>query len=197
MALTLSLASCQSNGCKLLTLTDNTGLYQAITNPGGWNSPNVDLNTEVSIATLSIIDPAGATHLVDIINDLGFDFTTAIWDTLEYEVDNTYLGLASDIALSDGIYNVTYTIRTIAADYTVERNFAVMCNTACDIANLIKLIPEQYNCNKCNTDYINQVFLCYMLYQSALSAAYCGSESEYNNIMTSLTTLINNTKYEL
>lgn len=198
MALELSLVMCKSEGCKLLTFTDDTGLYEATSNPHGWYGPNTDLNADVAGAFLIITDPSGDVYTIDIISDLGFDYPTAEVDLLEYEVPSTLLGLAATESFADGIYDVTYKIIDNADnEYTVSRKFAMMCTVWCDISNLLAMIPEQYNCNKCNKDFIHDVYDCYMLMKAAEHASYCGSQSEFENILATLKILITNVKYGL
>ena len=196
MALSLSISFCQSDGCKTLTITDDTGEYSGL-NQTGWGTPNIEL-ADVSVATITITDPDDVAHVIDLVNDLGIDYLTATADTLEYDIANTYFGLGTDDKITDGIYNILYSITDTSLDvYTIERNIAIYCNIACQINDLLKMIPEQYSCNKCNTAFINEVFECYMMYKALINAAECGSVSEFNNILAMLKKMINNAKYGL
>ena len=196
MALELDISFCQSDGCKTLTITDTAGEY-SVDNLTGWGGPNTEI-ADVSSATIVITDPSDEEHTVDLVNDLGIDYLTATWDTLEYDIASTYLGKASDEKIDDGIYNIVYEVTDVNLNsYSVERNVAIYCNLACQMHDLLKMIPEQYSCNKCNTAFINDVFECYMLYRSLLNAAECGSVSEFDNIYTMLTKMINKAKYGL
>ena len=187
---------CQSDGCKTLTVTDSTGEYSG-TNLTGWGTPNIELS-DVSVATVTITDPDDVEHVVDLVNDLGIDYLTATADTLEYDIDSTYFGLASTDTIPDGIYNFLYSITDTSLDvYTMERNIALYCNIGCEINDLLKMIPEQYSCNKCNTAFINEVYGIYMMYKALINAAECGSVSEFNNILAMLKKMINNAKYGL
>lgn len=59
MALVPSLTYCQNNNCKSWNISDNTGLYDAVTNPNGFGTPNL---------STSIVDSAYI-DITDINND--------------------------------------------------------------------------------------------------------------------------------
>jgi len=195
MALTLQLSYCQSNGCKTLTITDSTGTYDVTTNPTGCDPLWLP---DVTAATLVITDPSDNEYTIDIISDLGIDYSTATVDTLEYDVPSTLLGKSSTEAFDDGIYEVVYTITLLGVTtFTVTRMFAVDCSLRCDIDSLLAMVPSQYNCNSCNTDFIDDVFLAYMLFKAMQNAAQCGGIDEWYNMKTTLTKLITNIQYGL
>lgn len=195
MALELQLSYCQGDGCKTLTITDSTGEYNAVTNPTGWDPVWLP---DVTDASLVITDPSDNEYTIDIINDLGIDFATATVNTLEYDIASTLVGKSSTESFDDGIYTVVYSITLLGTDtYTVTRMFAIDCNLQCSIDALVAMIPSQYNCNNCNTSFIDDVFLAYMLFGAMKNAALCGGIDQWYNMKTTLNKLITNIKYGL
>jgi len=139
MALNLSLTSItQSNDSTILRVVDNTGVYSAITNIGGWNAPNTLLSTvngtttsltltltytnssgiETEYEPIDIYDYLG--HTLSSIDDLLIYITPA----LLFETGSTNPIGDVDDAMKDGWYSIKYEAETIATS-TVIDNYTI------------------------------------------------------------------------
>lgn len=57
--LTLNISACVTNNCNAIKVTDITGLYEAINNPGGWEDASTLLSSDVTGVTITITTPSG------------------------------------------------------------------------------------------------------------------------------------------
>lgn len=101
------------NNKSAIIITEDTGNYNAVTNPTGWGSPNAAYtNPPVTAISLNIYYPSATTPSVSNINLLATTFFTS--------TDRAY-NLTSAITLQDGVwkYVVNYTISSI--NYSVTK----------------------------------------------------------------------------
>ena len=131
MALVLDFSIVERNDNKLLTITDTSGVYNAITNPTGWGAPN--------LTVAGITSVAGAQSLELDITITISDGTTTIYDTIDlhsviaahvdltdlvFPLDCSDLKVAtiaigtSDDEFPDGIYEITYSSNGVATSHT-------------------------------------------------------------------------------
>ena len=109
MGLQLDFNLRESDNTKELSFTDTTGTYNAVSNPGGFGSPN-DLTSDATIVELKITPPGGTEVIIDmLIPASGFPTTNK---ELEYIIKSQDLGLGTDADLPDGIWSITYEITT-------------------------------------------------------------------------------------
>lgn len=201
MALTLVLGYTQTNYCKTLTVIDETGEYSA-GNLTGWcvnggsGSNSVIDNGSIISASLQLVGPSGNTMSLDLMD-------TDIWraitpyttgDPFDVGTDpaNLYFTITESLfgaSLVDGIYTGRYTVvdstTTTYKDFTV----ALYCNVECCVKALISRIPDYYNCEECNNQFIYDVVTMQGMLKALQLSAYLLSTTEFNNILTTLKSL--------
>jgi hypothetical protein len=128
MALALAFTVTERNDNKLLTITDTTGIYNAITNPTGWGDA-------VNVTDITL--PAGLFPLDLHISITTSDGTVTAYDSIDlhalmahhndvsdlvFALDCSKL-ISSSVALGttdtefpDGIYDITYTLGGVGGD---------------------------------------------------------------------------------
>lgn len=198
MALELQATSPTQTGCLGLTFTDTTGVYNVTTNPGGYNTPNLESN-DVSEATISIYAPNSTVPYIitfvvetgniasaiitnpdgttdDITTDvvttqgLSFPFSTDFGsDSLA--IDETWIGGTEDEALSDGVYTIVYEVTDGVTSYNTTVYTLSKCNACCCITKAFANLTEGCGCNdgSLKTAQLADAFL-----TSAVSAAELG-----------------------
>ena len=198
IAPTLILNSSQSCDCKTLTLTDASGLYNATTNPGGWDpTSTATLNfDDVDCATLKITLPdhvtiyykditsvfAGASSLSDLIfpitmTDLGGS-SDGVY-TIEYSISNT-IGTPETTLCTGGIYGSTI-------------NYVpIYCIVQCCILTKIALIPQYYCCDACENSYVSYCMDLWMMLKALQTSEVSTSYIQFENILAQVQKLCNN-----
>jgi len=193
MALTLVLASSNADTTQL-TLTDSTGAY-AVDNTGGWGAPNITLGS-VLYAHLIITDPSDVEYDIDIINDLGIDFTTIGADGLIYEVTHDLIGGTLGATLEDGIYEVEYRISDSATwddggnDYSIVINVMTYYTVQGQVFERIAEIPTYYKCADCDNLYVKETTTMFMLLQSLIAASTYSTTVKFELILEALQDII-------
>lgn len=181
MALSLEFEACLNNKCDEISFTDTTGLYNAATNTGGWETPN-ESGGDVISATITVYD-AAKDNLLDT-----YDVTSAIPDPVTGTID---LGDFT-WGQSDGIYTLVYTVIAKPGDelleYTKEIKVFFYCNLLnCIDEEKVKLVgtcdPVKLSKIKENIDTLE------MLLYGAKSAFACGNFTEVATIMETASTL--------
>ena len=174
MALTLSLTNTISNITEF-TLTDSTGTY-SVTNTGGWGAPNIAIS-DVEYAHLIFTTPAGVLYDIDIIDDLGIDFSTATTADLIYTITNDMVGGVEGDIIPDGVYTVEYQISDSATwdgggnDYSITLTIMSYYEVQNSVFERIGEIPTYYNCGGCDNPYIKETSTLFMLLQSVITAS--------------------------
>ncbi len=150
MPLEQKLSTCVTADCTKLNLVDTTGIYNATSNPGGWNMlVNVDPNSVVS-AIITIQKGTGTIYTFDVTSIINAVLLPNQF-VLNYEfpiltINPTDIGQLNKI--SDGIYNITYTIDGETKTYQV----LFTCNTQCCVDKLLNSAIGEYLCGEnCTT----------------------------------------------
>jgi hypothetical protein len=121
MALELNIGFGRSNDYFNIIVTDNTGVYNAVTNPGGYGTPNPAVGDFLTF-DVSVTLPDPVTLLPS-----GTPITVSAYPTLpssssaSYSITNVDLGFAADVALIDGVYLFDIVATTGAAEFTYQR----------------------------------------------------------------------------
>lgn len=196
MALSLALSYCVSNGCKTLTLQDETGNYNVTNNPTGWGSPNDTLAT-VEAATLLIKDPSGNDHDIDIVSDLAitFDGSTVVED-LVYPVTNKLLGYDTSDYVPDGTWEVVYSITSDGNDYSVTRRFFTVCRMEKRIDELLKKYADLVLTGRQDYRYLDSLYDAFLLFVSLKKAVVCGATVEAETIYARVNKMLNLIDYD-
>jgi len=183
MALELSLTK-NITDYSVLTLVDNTGAYDAGTNPTGWGAPNMAL-ADVDYAVLTITAPDATVYTVDILADLGITYAT---DDLIFNVTADLLGGTLGDTLADGIWTVLYQVSDDAGVTTTDLTVAVCTYYQVQVLvfDHIALIPGFYSCQKCCSLQLKDVVIQFMLLQALIYASEYAYITEFTNILTTL-----------
>ena len=160
MALELSLSSAESNDNTTLTLTDNAGAYDLLTNDTGWGAPNLTVATITTLTLDVVITTADGTETTYDQIDLATDFAPlADRSDLVYPltpalllVSGTALGAATD-ELPDGLYDLTYIVDEgeIVND-THEVTILVYGKVKVKVYEKLAAISTAYACNDCDSN---------------------------------------------
>lgn len=136
MPLNLAISICQSDDCRSFTVADETGAYNSILNPGGYNAPNpVTSYSVIQTATISVTKFGDTTTYTTDVSSL-FPNTD---DTQLFTINNTNIGLGSTDNINDGIYQISYTITggyTIGVVNTGTKTFTITGVNASSLFNV-------------------------------------------------------------
>jgi hypothetical protein len=104
MSLSVRFRITQTANRRGLVLSDTTGAYNAISNPGGYGAPN-PATTDATIVTIYVTDLGGVTYPIDASASL----PSATGGT--FVINNVDIGLTSDSEIPDGYYIVQYELQ--------------------------------------------------------------------------------------
>ena len=136
MALELNVKFTRSNDYQSIVATDLTGVYNALTNSGGYGAPNPAVGDFVSFDI--IVTPPDPVTLMPT----GTPVTVAAYPSLPsssngtFTIANVDLGLAPTDNIVDGVYLFTVQADTGVAQFTYERYAVYSDIVACCIRNL-------------------------------------------------------------
>lgn len=140
---------CQSQGCRTFELTDKTGVYNPLTNTGGYETPNSPLS-EVTQVYLDIQDPSGTTTRVDVTDVYALSIFPNILN--QGVIITEAMGGLTD-KYPDGVYIFTYIVQGLSVEdgtvweSTVTKYILFSCQTQCSIDNMFsKVNPQDCNC---------------------------------------------------
>ena len=187
MALDLKLSSNIVNYTSI-NLIDSTGIYNVVTNPGGWGAPNLALSGVVS-AELTVSLPNSSVVTIDIINDLGIDFSTATTADLVYNLTSTMLYGTSGL-IPDGLYTIEYNITSAGGAYGTSATIMTYYVVQESIYNRIKLIPQYYTCSDCNNQFVKETSTIFMLLQALIASSQYSNSVRFTELLTGLTDIM-------
>jgi hypothetical protein len=195
MALVLKLSQSITNYTSL-NLTDASGVYNVSTNPTGWGAPNIALSA-VQYAHLIVTAPSGTIYDVDIVSDLGIDFSTVTYDELIYNLPYTLFGGTTGDLLPDGIWNIDYRISTELTwveetinTYSLVVNIMTYYVIQEAVYNRIKLIPTYYTCSDCNNQFVKETSTIFMLLQALIASTQYSNTVRFTEILSALTDIM-------
>jgi hypothetical protein len=126
LALKINFSYSQSSDAKLLYIYDTTGVYDAVTNPGGWGGANVGVGLATSDKIL--IQKVGSSVSYEIQM---FPTLPNILGT-PYVIDSSMLGLGVDAQIEDGQYIITRDVIANSVSYrTTKRVFFISILKCC------------------------------------------------------------------
>ena len=186
MALIPLISCCTLDCCKYLKVSDVTGAYNAVSNLGGWGTPNLDL-TAVTDASLTIIYPDGSTDIIDSTDAVRYpvlmtNITTA--SAFPFEL-YTFVPLTGT-TFPDGVTEIDYMVTDGTDVYTTSIYSSSDCNISCCVDNMFAQLPSKM-CNNCDYD----IFVQNALQARALLKAYrcnccCGNWGNAMSILVQL-----------
>jgi len=145
---------------------------------------SVDSDTQLTLAT---------PLTVAITNDYIFNVSSpsSLPINLVYEIISDDIGLSTNLALPDDVYNIIYTVINDGTTYIYETNQLLYCAVECCVQHKVQQIPQYYGCSTCDSTHILDALLSYSFLIALESAARCGSADELTNILNTLKKLCN------
>ena len=206
MALALSFSVTERNDNKLLTVTDNVGVYDAVTNTDGWGAPNplvtgidgvthtleLDITVTISDGTATTYDtidlfttfaPLGFTD----VTDLTFPLTCAML------VDGgTALGSSSD-EFPDGLYTITYTYdKGEASEVTTTTTVLLDGRVANALYEILRALPTEYECDGCHEKEVLDAIFMHTYLMSIHASVYSARTTAILDQLSVLENLLTN-----
>jgi len=187
MALSLSFNVVERLDNLLLTITDDTGVYDAITNTTGWGAPNpavtdidgVTHTLELDIVLVTSNKTSTTFDTIDLFTIFapggGFvDVTDLVFelDCSMLQVDGVALGTSS-YEFPDGLYQVTYTYdKGEVSEITTTSTVLLDGKVANSLYGLLRALPVQYECDDCHTKEILDIIFMKTYLDSIHASAY-------------------------
>lgn len=178
--MTPKISVCIKDGCSKLVISDATLAYNATTNPGGWDAPN--LVPEEVFGTIICTYPSGAIVSEDVTAALTANNTT-------YQTPFELVTL--DTTEGDGVYEYTYTLRDgINMISSTVTKFS-LCNSRCCIDKLwakaaVGLTVQDCNCGGGTELYCQKATQAEALYKAIIAAASSGKDLVRDELLKKL-----------
>lgn len=179
MALSPVITATLTNNCQTLNVTDATGVYDASTNTGGWETPNI-AGSDVAKATIEITNFNGAVQTVDVTSQIPATVTgTFAFNAITLE---NYV---------DGSMQIRYIIEdTSGNQIPYDLNILVTCNVrACIDAMWAKIACETCGGNCDIKNLVDDANLAEGIYQALCSGASCCTNDCITTLLSTLTDL--------
>lgn len=176
-----NISVCQTKNCRNIVITETTGEYNALTNTGGWSTPETSTNPDSNNVTrviVEIIDPSDTTYTFDS-NEVApgiipFPDPTGLE---EFVIEETSLGKSSGDKLDDGEYTITVTfygtIDTDTFTEIVNKKYVFTCQTRCCADSLFHE-AAQSDCTDCKKPKIDKALEVDSLLKQVEYATSCG-----------------------
>jgi hypothetical protein len=192
MALEVKFNLCETVSCTKLEFTDQTGTYNILTNPGGYDQvnevPNQPGTTEFLEATLTIVTPSNTSYDFDIFPT----FPTVNTETVYY-VTASALGFGTS-PISDGVYQATYTLSTDLQTYIVSKYYLFTCQVNCCIDKLYSKVTPDNGCCDCENNYLKAAIEAEGYVCAAKNALACGKIALAKNLLAKAQHICSNLK---
>ena len=173
-----SFTVCQKDKCKTLTVEDTSGLFDAVTNPNGWDPTGV---TALDSAEIEVTFPDGTVTTYDVLSQI----PNPITGNFSYTLTN------GTSVFPDGSYKIKYTLDFVLPSVTVnstEKCIYFNCVTKCSLASLwAKTAEEECGCDPCSgNELLETALLAEGLYRAMVSAASCGNTATADKLLARL-----------
>ena len=148
MALLPTISVSLTNSGTQFMFTDDTGVYNAISNIGGYGDINAS-GSDVVSAIIRITDPSGEIY--------DYDVTSQIPDNVTGEVPfSPFVG-----DWQDGIYQIEYIVNALQITNTLKRLVFTPKVDCCIDAKLASFVDE-FVCDDCYDNYDEMIALMYL-----------------------------------
>jgi len=171
---TLDFNISQSDNSRELTFTNQTGLYNISTNPGGYTPSNI---SNITSSVLTITDPDEEVYTLSIFAS-GFPTTDT---TKEKTIRTQDLGLTADEQFTDGKWIFTLTEVQGANTYTTTQTILLLGQSRCCVAGL--MAGADVSCCNCGNNSMATALEAYTWYRVAIAAAACGNSAKFDKII--------------
>lgn len=171
MALVLDFCAVIKGNCSALSVTDNTGVYDASTNTTGWGAPNLAA-ADLESATITINSSQEEDVLSSIPDPVTGEFTFP-----DIELDS----------YSDGLMTITYSVTsTEGTTYSTTKQIYFTCSVRCCIDKMWRTIAESCDCNCDLEQMIEDALLAEGLLRALKSAASCVSTTNRDKLLVKI-----------
>jgi|TARA_B110000967_G_scaffold196530_1_gene227207 hypothetical protein len=181
MAFVPTISTCIKKNCGFISVTDNTGVYDASTNTIGWEDASTLLASAVTALTLEVSQNGSVIVTENLLTQL----PGAVSESFTY----------SDISVSgliDGDFTVTYTVTTASDVYIASIVSFHACAVRCCIdAKWTQITLNGDTTTAGNTSLVDSALELEGLYASMINAAASGYTTIRNNYLTKLQRVCN------
>lgn len=188
MPLVFKACAVVASDCSSIYLFDKTGAYNALTNPGGYGSPNTPIG-DVTTTVISILY-AGATVAVNV-SPTAFPSLPSSNPDAAYQILPSMIGLSS---FPSGITQIDYSISGISGSTPFSYNYSLKilidCEYRCCIDKKNKEMALKIangNCG-CSSDSFMKTLALSTVLDAAHAAVCCGNETEANTLLSYIKT---------
>lgn len=175
-----------SDDCTTAYFFDTTGVYNAITNPTGYGTPNPEVS-DFTTATLTLL-LAGATVAEAPIDIFGSPAFPTDDSTIAWQVNASDYGLTT---FTTGLTRFTYRIdNTGSGDTAIAYNATTLVLSACEYECCVKqkqlaIIKDPKACS-CDDDRIEDLFFAQFQLEAAQLSTGCGDVASANTALENL-----------
>lgn len=180
MALSLKASICIGNNCRSLYFHDETGIYNATLNAGGWGSPNLAI-ASVTAWSIKITLPDTASTVITISNPAGLPSSNT---DIEYEIPMATLN-SSYTYIPDGQYKIVYSVTDGTTTYTKTLYKYFSCNLECCVAKLEAKVATATDCS-CDDQTIRNALYARALLNSLKANAGCTNTTYTQSLLDKL-----------
>ena len=197
MAVSLALSYSERNDNKVLTLTDVTtnwgvGGNEAVT---ALTTLTLDVSRGCSDGTEVVYDQinlitlfgSGTNPEFPTQSTMVFPLTCAI-----LKISGVAIGAATD-ELPDGIYTFTYVLdENLGTEVSLTTDILVEGKVRAAVYELLRDLPDTYNCKECKSKEILDTIYCYGLLNAMESSGYVAKNTELLNQLYVLERMVTN-----
>lgn len=170
---------CQRDKCKTLVVQDTSGLYDATTNPLGWEADGV---TIVQRAEITLTFPDGSVIVYDVLSQI----PNPISGVFNYTLTN------SGNAFPDGLYKIKYELEFSSGTINNKEICSYFyCGVKCKLASIwAKVAEEECGCDPCSgNELMNTALMAEGIYRALISAASCNKIETADKLLVNLNRL--------
>lgn len=177
MALTPLNSLCFKNNCKTIRINDITGVYDVVTNIGGWGTPNTTL-VQADPVTITLTLPDNTSSIFTVTSTVNAATISGGQFHL-IDIETTDITGFSESQFEDGIYNIIYLVTDSSngTEYTYETNIWNDCKVKCCLAKSLTRVEKEL-CGCEFTEFWHQYNLISM---NLASARYAFGNGDFTN----------------
>lgn len=181
MAFVPTISACLQKNCAYLVVTDTTGVYDASTNPTGWEDAATIVAADVTALVITVTQGTTILATANVLAQLP-DPVTSIFAYTQIELTG----------LVDGEFTVTYTVTTASGVFTTAPCSFQACSVRCCIDSKWATIASNgYTTTSGKTALVDEALELEGLYASMMNAAASNQTTIRNNYLTKLQRICN------
>lgn len=180
----------QNTNCESITVEDTSGLYDASTNPTGWNTPNIS-TSNVTAATVTVITPSAGTFALIATANMPIN-SLEYFDLLVINPED--IGGTAGSVIPDGTYEITVKYEAVAlpgGEVEQVREHYIHCSTTTCVKGMFTSL-EISDCS-CDTIAVMNALYAFALHISLEDAVQCSQREKITSIEAALNKICGNT----